>query len=297
MSSAGSAPRIVRVFGDFLLLTKPWIVALLLVTTFCGMVVGAGRLPEPGLILLTLLGGALTAGGSGALNQYLDRSVDIHMTRTSRRPLPAGRLNPRQALLFGLALCALGLLVLSIGVNMLSAALALAGILYYVLLYSLLLKPTTPSNIVIGGGAGAIPPLVGWAAATDALAPPSLFLFAVVFMWTPAHFWALALLKADDYRRADIPMAPVVYGEAETRRQILLYSVQVVALTALMPLVGLGRGLFLIASLVMGAGLIGLAWRLLRTGRNRSAWRMYRYSSLYLAGIFGVLVADVLLTA
>lgn len=283
--------------GDYLMLAKPWIVALLLVTTFCGMVAGAGRLPGAGLVFLTLLGGALTAGGAGALNQYLDRTVDVHMSRTSRRPLPAGRLAPRQALVYGLALCSLGVLVFAVGVNLISAGLALAGTLYYVVLYSMLLKPTTPANIVIGGGAGAIPPLVGWAAASGSLSTPALFLFALVFFWTPAHFWALALIKQEDYRRAGIPMLPVIHGGLETRRRILLYSVQVVALTALMPLVGLGEGLFLVSSLALGAGLIGLAWRLLRSGRNRSAWRMYRYSSLYLAGVFAVLVADVLLTA
>lgn len=283
--------------SDYLLLTKPWILSLLLVTTFCGMVVGAGRLPALDLVLLTLLGGALTAGGAGALNQFLDRTVDVQMSRTSRRPIPAGRLQPRNALVFGLALCVLGLVILALGVNLLSAGLALAGILYYVVLYSLLLKPATTWNIVIGGGAGALPPLVGWAAATGTLAPQALLLFGLVFLWTPAHFWALALLKVEDYRRAGIPMLPVIRGNGETRRQILLYSLQSVLLTLLMPPLGLGNWLFFVASLMLGAGLIGLAWRLLRSERNRSAWRMYRYSSLYLAGIFAVLVADVLLTS
>lgn len=293
---AGNSKLAARI-GDYLLLTKPWIVALLLVTTFCGMVAGAGRMPELRLVSLTLLGGALTAGGAGALNQYLDRTVDLKMSRTSRRPIPAGRLVPLEALLLGFSLCAVGLAVLALGVNLLSAALALGGILYYVVLYSMILKSSTPSNIVVGGGAGAIPPLVGWAAASGSLSMPAFFLFAVVFFWTPAHFWALALLKQEDYRRAGIPMLPVVRGEIETRRQILLYSLQVVALTALMPLAGLGRGLFLAGSLLLGAALIAFAWSLLRSGRNRSAWRMYRYSSLYLAGIFAVLVADVLLVA
>lgn len=297
MSSATGTPKLASRIVDYLLLTKPWIVALLLVTTFCGMVVGAGRMPEAGIIFLTLLGGAMTAGGAGALNQVLDRKVDLQMSRTNRRPIPAGRLDPAEGLLFGFILCAVGLGVLAAGVNLLSAGLALAGLIYYVVLYSIFLKSSTPSNIVIGGGAGAIPPLVGWAAASGTLSMPAFFLFALVFFWTPAHFWALALLKQEDYRRAGIPMLPVIYGEVETRRQILMYSVQVVALTVLMPLAGLGQGLFLIASLTMGAGLIGLAWSLLRSGRNRTAWRMYRYSSLYLAAVFAVLVADVLLMA
>ncbi len=288
---------LIRRTTDYLLLTKPWIVSLLLLTTFCGMVAGAGRLPDARLVLLTLLGGALTAGGSGAINQYLDRTVDLRMTRTSRRPIPAGRVRPQHGLWFGLALCALGVLLLALTVNLISAGLALIGILYYVVLYSMLLKTQTPANIVIGGGAGAIPPLVGWAAAAGSLSPEALLLFAVVFAWTPAHFWALALLKQADYRRAGIPMLPIVAGESKTRRQILLYSVASVGLTLLMPLVGLGQGLFLAASIVLGAGLLGLAWSLLRNGRNRSAWRMYRYSSLYLAGVFCVLAAEVLLTA
>lgn len=291
------APRTGSRFGAYLVLTKPWIVALLLVTTFAGMVAGAQRMPELGLIALTMLGGAMTAGGAGALNQYLDRTIDQKMSRTSRRPLPAGRLRPRDALVLGGLLCLGGLTLLATQVNLLSAVLALAGILYYVVLYSMLLKTSTPSNIVIGGGAGAIPPLVGWAAASGSLTVPAFFLFAVVFFWTPAHFWALALLKKEDYRRAGIPMLPVIYGEPETRRRILLYSLQVVALTALMPLVGLGQWLFFVASMLMGAGLIASAWILLRGGRNLSAWRMYRYSSLYLAGIFGMLVLDVLLRA
>lgn len=296
MSSGWFAPSSSVRWQDYLLLTKPWIVLLLLVTTFCAMVAGAGRIPEAELVALTLLGGALTAGGAGAVNQVLDRTVDSRMTRTSRRPLPAGRVSSTAATRFGIALSVCGLVILALGVNLLSAALSLVGFLYYVVLYSLLLKPNTPSNIVIGGGAGAIPTLVGWAAGSGSLSMPAFFLFALVFFWTPAHFWALALLKVEDYRRAGIPMLPVVRGDLETRRQILLYSVQVVALTALMPLAGLGQGPFLLTSLVMGAALIGLAWKLLRTGRNRSAWRMYRYSSLYLAAIFAVLVADVLLT-
>ncbi len=280
---------------DYLSLTKPAIVALLLLTTFCGMVVAIGGIPPLPTVALTLLGGGLTAGGAGALNQYIDRGIDRRMVRTMGRALADHRLRPMQGLLFGLALCVAGLAVLAIGVNPLSSILALAGIIYYALLYSVLLKPSTPQNIVVGGGAGAIPPLVGWAAAAGSLSLPAFFLFAVIFFWTPPHFWALALLKRSDYARAGIPMLPVVSGEVETRRQILLYSLQVVALTILLPLVGLGGGFFLLAAVLLGLGLIRHALILQRRGGNRFAWRMYRYSSLYLGGIFLALAVDALL--
>ena len=280
--------------ADYVALTKPAIVALLLLTTLCGMIVASTGLPPLDTVALTLLGGGLTAGGAGALNQYIDRSVDGRMVRTMRRPLPADRLRPAEGLVLGLVLCAAGLLVLALGVNLLSSALGLAGILYYAVLYSVLLKPATPQNIVVGGGAGAIPPLVGWAAATGSLTLPAFFLFAVIFFWTPPHFWALALLKRSDYERAGIPMLPVVHGEEETRKQILLYSFQVVALTILLPLVGLGSAVFAVAAVGLGLGLIRCAWVLQRTGGNRLAWRMYRYSSLYLAGIFVALAIDAL---
>ena len=277
---------------DYLALTKPAIVALLLLTTLAGMVVAAGGLPPASILVITLLGGALTAGGASALNQYIDRVTDSMMIRTRRRPLPAERMNPIEGLLFGLVLCAVGLIVLAVGVNLLSAALALAGIVYYVVFYSMLLKKSTPSNIVIGGGAGAIPPLVGWAAATGSLSMGAFFLFALIFFWTPPHFWALALLKRADYERAEIPMLPVVRGESETHWQILLFSIQVVALTLLMPLVGLGGLLFVSVALVLGIGLIHHARRLRQRGENRFAWRMYRYSNMYLGGILITLMVD-----
>lgn len=280
---------------DYLSLTKPAIVALLLLTTLCGMVIAIGGLPPLATVGLTLLGGGLTAGGAGALNQYIDRGIDRRMVRTMRRALPDQRIRPVEGLLLGLAMCVAGLAVLAIGVNLLSAILSLAGIIYYAVLYTVLLKPSTPQNIVVGGGAGAIPPLVGWAAATGSLSLPALFLFAVIFFWTPPHFWALALLKRSDYARAGIPMLPVVSGEVETHRQILLYSLQLVALTALLPLVGLGGGLYLTAALLLGIGLVRHARILQRRGGNRFAWRMYRYSSLYLAGIFLALAADAVL--
>lgn len=280
---------------DYLSLTKPAIVGLLLVTTLSGMIIAVGGLPPGQTVLLTLLGGGLTAGGAGALNQVIDRTIDGQMVRTMRRALPKQRLKPRQGLLFGLITCGVGLAILAVGVNLLSAGLALAGILYYAVLYSILLKPSTAQNIVVGGGAGAIPPLVGWAAATGSVTVPATFLFALIFFWTPPHFWALALLKRSDYARAGVPMLPVVSGEVETRRQIWLYSLQVVSLSALFPLIGLGSEWFLLVAVPLGLGLLRHAWILKRRGGNRFAWRMYRYSSFYLAGIFVALALDALL--
>ena len=284
-----------RQLSDYLALTKPAIVALLLLTTLCGIILGASGFPPISILVLTLLGGALTAGGAGALNQYIDRGIDRKMVRTRGRPVADKRIPAREALILGFALSIAGVTILAAGVNILSAVLAVIGLLYYVVFYTIILKPSTPSNIVIGGAAGAIPPLVGWAAVTGSLTMPALFLFALIFFWTPPHFWALALLKRSDYQRADIPMLPVVRGGEQTRWQILLYSVQVVALTLLMPLVGLGGVLYIAVAIVLGFGLIYNARKLRQRGQNRTAWQMYRYSSLYLAGIMVALMAEALI--
>jgi protoheme IX farnesyltransferase len=277
---------------DFLMLTKPIVVALLLVTTFAGMVIGARAWPPINVILWTLLGGFMAAGGSGAINQYIDRFDDIKMQRTQKRPIPSGRLTPAEGLAFGVALALVSFFLMVAFVNFLAALLSLAGIIYYVVIYSIFLKKTTVQNIVIGGGAGAIPPLVGWAAATGSLNIPSLFLFAVVFMWTPPHFWALALVRRKDYARAGVPMLPVVRGEKETRWQIFLYTLELVGLTLLLPLFGLGGSIYLIGAGLLGAWLLYAAWKVWRQGGNKVAWKMYRYSSMYLAFIFLVLMID-----
>lgn len=279
---------------DFLNVTKPVIVLLLLVTTYAGMVVGAKALPGWQLAFWTLLGGALAAGGSGALNQYIDRDTDQRMTRTSRRPIASGRMTPAEGFALGLSMLVISFYVLAGFVNLLAALLALAGMIYYVGIYSLWLKHATVQNIVIGGGAGAIPPLVGWAAATGHLAFPAFLLFAVIFLWTPPHFWALALIKQRDYARAGIPMLPVVRGEKATRAQILIYTIELVALTLLLPVLGLGGSLFLILAIVLGANLLYSAWKLWKVGGNKIAWAMYRYSSIYLALLFAALVVDAL---
>jgi protoheme IX farnesyltransferase len=207
---------------DLLTLTRPIVVLLLLVTAYAGMVVGARAFPSLSLTFWTLLGGAMAAGGAQAINQYIDRDIDGLMQRTARRPLPSGRMTPAEGLAFGLALCMASFYVVAGFVNLLAGLLVLAGILYYVFLYSLFLKRSTAQNIVIGGGAGAIPPLVGWAAAAGHLNIPALFLFAIIFFWTPPHFWALALVRRKDYERAGVPMLPVVLGERVTRLQIFL---------------------------------------------------------------------------
>ena len=289
-----ATPPAAPAWRDYLALTKPVIVILLLVTTLAGMVVGAERWPGLALVLWTMLGGALSAGGASALNQYIDRDLDGRMQRTQRRPFPSGRISEAQGLAFAVVLCIAGFYTLALAVNVLSALLSLAGMVYYIVLYSLVLKQSTTQNIVVGGGAGAIPPLVGWAAATGSLSMAAFFLFAVVFFWTPPHFWALALLRRKDYARAGVPMLPVVESERSTAWQILLYSVQLVALTLLLPLAGVGGVGFAAAAAAFGLGFIAFAWQLWRRGGNRLAYGLYRYSSMYLALLFAAMVVDTL---
>jgi protoheme IX farnesyltransferase len=280
---------------DFLILNKPIIVALLLVTTYAGMVVGGGRIPEFSLTLWTIVGGALAAGGASAINQYIDKEIDLSMQRTAKRPLPSGRLEPAEALAIGISEVILSFFIFVSFVNLNAALLAMAGMFYYVFIYSKWLKHITVQNIVIGGGAGAIPPLVGWAAVTGGLNVPSLFLFALVFLWTPPHFWALALVRKNDYARASIPMMPVIMGEKKTRLQILLYTIQLVILTLLMPLFGVGGSIYFILAIILGLWLLSIAWQVYKTEGNKIAFKMYRYSSMYLAFIFLALVIDVLI--
>ena len=279
---------------DLVMLTKPIIVALLLVTTYAGMVVGGRQIPTFQLTFWTLVAGLLAAGGSGAVNQYIDRELDQRMSRTAKRPLPSGRLYPAEGLAFGLGLLVAAFFTMATFVNLLAALLSLVGMIYYILLYSLLLKKSTDQNIVIGGGAGAIPPLVGWAAATGGLDISALFLFAIIFMWTPPHFWALAMIRKKEYERAGIPMLPVVRGNKATRVQIFIYTLELVALTVLMPLLNLAGNIFLISAILLGGWLIFTAWRVLQEGGNKRAWRMYRYSSIYLAFLFFALAVDAL---
>jgi len=280
---------------DFLILTKPVIVALLLVTTLGGMIAGLKAWPPFWMVFWTLLGGALAAGGASALNQYIDRDLDKNMQRTAARPLAAGRMMPAEGLAFGLALSIISFYVLAGLVNLLAALLGLLGIVYYVWLYSILLKKVTVQNIVIGGGAGAIPPMVGWAAATGHLSAPAWFMFAIIFFWTPPHFWALSIVRRKDYERAGVPMLPVVHGERAARYQIWIYTLLLVDISLLMPILHLAGIVFLISALALGAWLLSAAWRVYKGEGNKTAWKMYRYSSMYLLFIFLALVLDALI--
>jgi heme o synthase len=277
---------------DYVELTKPRIISLLLLTTVATMIVAKGGFPELSVVLWTMLGGYLAAGGAGAINHYLDRERDARMARTQSRPLVAGRIEPRHGLVFGITLGALATLQLALTVNVLSACLALTGLLGYVFVYTVWLKPLTPQNIVIGGAAGAVPPLVGWAAATGGLAVEALYPFGIVFLWTPPHFWALSLLISDDYARTGVPMLPVVKGEAVTRRQILAYALVLVAFTLVPVATGFLGALYGVSAVILGAGFIFLAVRLLRLANRQAALRLYLSSLVYLALLFCAMAAD-----
>ena len=284
-----------QLLSDYVELTKPKVQSLLLLTTIATMYVAGD--PSPALVALTCLGGYLSAGGAGAINHWFDRDIDARMTRTSERPVPSGRVSPRAALAFGCTLAGLSLIELSLTVNPLAAGLSSAGLLGYVFVYTVWLKRRTPQNIVIGGAAGAVPPLVGWAAVTGTISGTAVMLFFIVFFWTPPHFWALSLLMKNDYQKVGVPMLPVVRGEAETRRQILLYSVLLYAVTQLPFCAGGFGAIYLAASLVLGLGFICGAVRLYRSaGRSpiarRSALQLYLFSLAYLALLFCAMVAD-----
>jgi protoheme IX farnesyltransferase len=278
---------------DYVTLTKPRIMSLLLLTGACGMFVGARGVPPLGTFVATMVGLALACGGASALNHLLDADIDRLMgERTRRRPVAAGRIAPTYALEFGLALSAASFVLLASAVNVLTATLALVGNLFYVLVYTRWLKRSTAQNIVIGGAAGAVPPLVGWAAATGNLTLPALWLFLIVFFWTPPHFWALALLIKRDYAAARVPMLPVVSGDRATTRQIVLYSLVLVAITVAPFAWGtLGWG-YLVAALVLGGVLLALAWRLRREPTPRRAGVLFHYSLLYLALLFVAMALD-----
>jgi heme o synthase len=279
-----------QVVADYVEMTKPKVQSLLLFTTVTTMYV-AGT-PSLGLVLLTCLGGALSAGGAGAINHALDRDIDASMRRTARRPVPSGRVSPRAAIRYGVALGVASFVLLALTVNVLAAALSLCGLLGYVLVYTVWLKRRTPQNIVIGGAAGAVPPLVAWAATTGSLSGSALYLFAIVFYWTPPHFWALSLLMREEYASAGVPMLPVVRGEDETRWQILLYTLLLVAVTLLPFAFGLFGALYLVAALTLGSAFTALALRLRERADRRSALRLYLFSLAYLALLFAVMVVD-----
>lgn len=276
---------------NYVALTKPGILSLLLFTTLCGMMVAAAGAPPLDITLWTMLGGYLAAGGANALNCFIDRDIDGIMARTSKRGTVTGAIPPTHALIFGLTLSVSAVLLLGLTVNWLAAALALAGNVYYVVVYTLMLKRTTPQNIVIGGAAGAFPPLVGWAAVTGDLSVLAFLMFAIIYYWTPPHFWALALLKQGEYGRAAVPMLPNVVGEAETRKQVLLYTVILFAVS-LMPVVfGLGE-IYFVAALILSGLFLIWAIRLYMHPSKRLARETFFYSLWYLALIFTAMVVD-----
>ena len=280
------------VLRDYLALTKPRIISLLLLTALGGMFLAEGGAPKVSLAILVLVGGALASGGANALNHYLDRDIDGRMARTKNRPVAVGRVRPQEALLFGIALNAAAMVVLVTWVNTLSAALTIGATLFYALVYTKGLKRTSPQNIVIGGAAGAIPPMVGWVAVTGHLGLPALYMFAIVFFWTPPHFWALSLLLKDDYARAGVPMLPVVVGIDKTKKTIFLYTWLVTALTMMFSASVSVGWIYSAASFILGALFIWYAWRLLRRPGIEGAKALYLYSLLYLALLFLMIMVD-----
>jgi protoheme IX farnesyltransferase len=290
--SVQNVDRFWRVLKDYYQLSKPRIVALLIFTTATAMFIAADGLPRLDLLLFTIIGGSAAAGGASALNQYLDREMDARMQRTSKRPIPSGRVEPRDALIYGLAMNVFAFLVLGLYVNWLAAALALGGAVYYVYLYTVLLKRNTSVNIIIGGGAGAMPVLVGWAAVTGSLSIEAWILFAIVFYWTPPHSWALALIVNKDYARVGVPMMPVRHGERATHWQIVVYSVLLVIVSLLPgPLQMLGP-VYMLLAVILGVELVRVAVKLLRAPDKVIQRRMWKYSTAYLAYLFLAMIVD-----
>ncbi len=281
-----------RVISSYISLTKPHIMLLLLLTALGGMVLAAKGMPSLGVLLAVLTGGAMASGGASAINHALDQDIDQRMKRTRRRPVAAWQISPRAALAFGLALNFIAFATLWVGANLTAALLAMSGTALYVLVYTRWLKRSTTQNIVIGGAAGAIPPLVGWAAVTGSLDLPAFYLFAIIFFWTPPHFWALSLLMKDDYARANIPMLPVIRGVSATARDILLYTILLVTITILFFTLEAVGWLYFAGAIALGTVFLVMAWRLLRSSIVRRARQLYLYSLLYLALLFGVVIVD-----
>lgn len=281
----------------YLALTKPNIIWLLLITTVPAMVMAERGWPSTWLVIATLIGGALAAGGANSMNQYADRDIDARMERTRNRPLPGHRVDPRSALTFGLGLGVVAFLWMGAFVNWPAAWLAVAAIAFYVVIYTYLLKRSTVQNIVIGGAAGAAPPMIGWAAVTGSVGLEAVLLFLVVFYWTPPHFWALALLLEDDYRRARVPMLPVVRGVAETKRQIVLYTLVLLPLTVVLAGVADLSWIYLTVATVSGGWFLWQAERLRREPGIGRALPVFKFSTYYLAAIFFAMMADVLILA
>jgi protoheme IX farnesyltransferase len=281
-----------EVVWAYVRLTKPRIVALLVVTTVPAMILAEGGVPSVWLMFATVLGGSVVAGGANAMNMYFDRDIDEMMRRTQGRPVPAGQVEPERAAAFGMLLGAGGFFFLQLSVNLLAACLTIGAFAFYVVVYTLVLKRSTPLNIVIGGAAGAVPPLVGWAAVTNDISLSALIMFAIVTAWTPPHFWALSMNYASDYRRAGVPMLPVVAGPEETKRQIFVYSVVLVAVSLSLGIVGEAGYVYLGAAAALGAVFLRYAFRLWRDGSGRSSAALFRYSIVYLGLLFAAIALD-----
>jgi protoheme IX farnesyltransferase len=292
VAPAAAVPAQPSLISDYISLTKPKVISLLLVTTAAAMYITEAGAPSLWLVFWTMVGGYLAAGGAGAINCAFDGDIDINMGRTSRRPVPSGRISRRNAMIFGITLSALSVVVMLVFTTPLAAFFSTLGIVYYAVFYTQWLKRSTWQNIVVGGGAGAIPPLVGWTAVTGNLSLAAVVLFAIIFYWTPPHFWALALVKQKDYTRAGVPMLPVVAGEAETRWQILVYSALLVALSLLLTPIGAMGWIYLASAAAFGAIFMYYAWLTWRVGDQAAIWGLYKYSLLYLALLFVAMVVD-----
>jgi protoheme IX farnesyltransferase len=277
--------------GDFWSLLKPRVMSLVIFTGFAGMFIAPGSL-HPLVFAISLFAIAAGAGASGAINQWYDRDIDAVMTRTRTRPIPAGVMAPAEALTLGLVVSVMSVLLLGLAANWLAAGLLAFTIFFYAVVYTIWLKRSTPQNIVIGGAAGALPPVIGWAAVTGSLSIEPLLLFAIIFMWTPPHFWALALVKNDDYQRANVPMLPVVAGAMETRRQIVIYTLLLAPLPVIPSFIGMASSVYGGFAALAGGVMVWLSLVLYRTGGNRDAMRLFGYSILYLFLLFLALVVD-----
>jgi len=278
--------------GAYIALTKPRIIELLLVTTFPAMVVAADGIPSVWLVVATLVGGSLAAGGANTINCYLDRDIDAIMGRTHGRPIPAGLISPERALVFGIALSIISFVFLTLTVNLLTACLAVSGLLFYVFIYTLWLKRSTVENIVIGGAAGAVPPLCGWAAVTNSLDAAPILMFAIIFLWTPPHFWALAIRYSEEYAQAHVPMLPVTHGAVEARKRSLVYTAITVAASLLLYETGDIGVIYLAVASITGAAFLWLAWRQIQVATVAAAMQLFHFSIYYLAALFLAMVVD-----
>lgn len=287
--------KTIDLFQNYIKLTKPRIIPLLLITAIGGMLLGAKEIPDITTILTVLIGGSLASGGASSINQYLEHDIDTKMSRTNDRPIATGTIKPINALIFGIVLNIISLFVFIIYTNLLSGLLAIGATIFYVVVYTIILKRSTHQNIVIGGAAGAIPPIIGWTAVTGSIGIPALILFAIIFIWTPPHFWALSLILKDDYAAAKIPMLPVVHGIEKTKKEIFKYSILVFISTLTLIFAENIGMIYMIPTFVLGLFFIYLSWDLLKSEEIKKAKSLFYYSMLYLSIIFIAIMIDSLI--